>query len=710
MEINGVTIQMLPAASGDCIYLEFPDPDFRILIDGGYAKTYHKYLKKFLLKLAAEGKRLNLIVVTHIDDDHISGIRALLKENGDSRNPKIIEIDEIWFNSLNQCITSRNTEQGMSFAVKIILKSMCSTDIDFECEYKKQNISYTNGKNLAELIQAGGYRWNASVVNNLVSKGQIVQFGDLKITILNPGIETLTKMGKKWLYHLKQINSNNIEITRDPLFDAAFEGFLLNNEKNIEFKQENISYSSEDLDWLDKYAEYKDIEMDSKITNCSSIAILIDYKDIKMLFPGDSPIQLFENELPKILDVIKLPHHGSAKNISLEFIKNTKVKYYLLSTDGKRYIDHPGKAVIANIIKNTGNNTELIKNYEIKFLGELLWSKLNEDTQLPDLEQYYFFVFMKWPHPEEIDPLERIKKSFISEKVSSKWKEDIRGRNFTEISYWEQLAVWNRYYVDEWSAKEKEWFLELFIGCCSDMVKYWKESKFDFQFTFSKWHMKMMIRAIASFGRNGWKGVNPVQSKKLCTLLKEFYDEGIYSWEVEAMFLADEKVPAFMNEMLELMYETESDMVFSATMAVEKCLETIMDQQLKENTLLELFNLIKARKEPGLEYFLMIIHNIFYRTNSRFPSKIMKGVSQVLRLVEKYTRINFQISTQEEFKENIKVRKQCATLAFLVYRFENTFYEGQHCPEVEEWKNICTGEKAENEFAEVKNCWLLPEL
>lgn len=352
---------------------------------------------------------------------------------------------------------------------------------------------------------------------------------------------------------------------------------------------------------------------------------------------------------------------------------------------------------------------KLTKEQEVAF-GELLWSKLNEDTQLPDLEQYYFFVFMKWPHPEEIDPLKRIKKSFISEKVSSKWKEDIRGRNFTEISYWEQLAVWNRYYVDEWSAKEKKWFLELFIDCCSDMVKYWKESKFDFQFTFSKWHMKMMIRAIASFGRNGWKGVNPVQSKKLCTLLKEFYDEGIYSWEVEAMFLADEKVPAFMNEMLELMYETESDMVFSATMAVEKCLETIMDQQLKENTLLELFNLIKARKEPGLEYFLMIIHNIFYRTNSRFPSKIMKGVSQVLRLVEKYTRINFQTSTQEEFKENIKVRKQCATLAFLVYRFENTFYEGQHCPEVEEWKNICTGEKAENEFAEVKNCWLLPEL
>lgn len=335
-----------------------------------------------------------------------------------------------------------------------------------------------------------------------------------------------------------------------------------------------------------------------------------------------------------------------------------------------------------------------------------IWDTLNSHSDLKEKNKNKWFTVGLYLLENYRQNMDEEKWNSICDLLKPCTNFIVDGKYYLKL---EEILM-NRYYVDEWSAKEKEWFLELFIGCCSDMVKYWKESKYDFQFTFSKWHMKMMIRAIASFGRNGWKGTNPVQSKKLCTLLKEFYDEGIYSWEVEAMFLADEKVPAFMNEMLELMYETESDMVFSATMAVEKCLETIMDQQLKENTLLELFNLIKARKEPGLEYFLMIIHNIFYRTNSRFPSKIMKGVSQVLRLVEKYTRINFQTSTQEEFKENIKVRKQCATLAFLVYRFENTFYEDQHCPEVEEWRDICTGEKSENEFAEVKNCWLLPEL
>ena len=162
-------------------------------------------------------------------------------------------------------------------------------------------------------------------------------------------------------------------LTKAILFDAAFEGFFLNNEIDVEIEQEEISYSDESSNWLDEYTENKETEMDSKTTNCSSIALLLEYKNLKMLFPGDSPIQLFENELPEEFDLIKLPHHGSVKNISLEFIKNTKVKYYLLSTDGNRY-GHPGKAVIANIIKHTENNTKLIKNYNVSLLAILLSS------------------------------------------------------------------------------------------------------------------------------------------------------------------------------------------------------------------------------------------------------------------------------------------------------------------------------------------------
>lgn len=54
--MNGICIQMLPAGSGDCIYIEFPDANFRMLIDGGYVKTYQDFLKDFLLKLKNNGK------------------------------------------------------------------------------------------------------------------------------------------------------------------------------------------------------------------------------------------------------------------------------------------------------------------------------------------------------------------------------------------------------------------------------------------------------------------------------------------------------------------------------------------------------------------------------------------------------------------------------------------------------------------------------
>ena len=60
--------------------------NYRILIDGGYAETYRKYLKKCLSELAVQGKKINLLIVTRIESDHIGGIQAFLKDNGLEKN------------------------------------------------------------------------------------------------------------------------------------------------------------------------------------------------------------------------------------------------------------------------------------------------------------------------------------------------------------------------------------------------------------------------------------------------------------------------------------------------------------------------------------------------------------------------------------------------------------------------------------------------
>jgi len=86
-----------------------------------------------------------------------------------------------------------------------------------------------------------------------------------------------------------------------------------------------------------------------------------------MLFPGDCPIQVFQEKLPGRIEVVKLPHHGSCANISRKFIQETQVTYYLLSTNGEKY-DHPSPCVIGSILRETPNRAKIVKNYEIEVL------------------------------------------------------------------------------------------------------------------------------------------------------------------------------------------------------------------------------------------------------------------------------------------------------------------------------------------------------
>ena len=67
-------IEMLPAAHGDCLWIEYGSGArvHRILIDGGPAHAYPA-LRERILHLPADARRFELLVITHIDADHIEG-------------------------------------------------------------------------------------------------------------------------------------------------------------------------------------------------------------------------------------------------------------------------------------------------------------------------------------------------------------------------------------------------------------------------------------------------------------------------------------------------------------------------------------------------------------------------------------------------------------------------------------------------------------
>ena len=106
-------IHILPANAGDCFLIEFNNNEC-ILIDTGFKETYYNYLKPLLIELKKIGKKITLLVITHIDKDHIGGAKRLLEENGDYTNPNIIKIENIWFNGFKNLVFQKKLSNNIN--------------------------------------------------------------------------------------------------------------------------------------------------------------------------------------------------------------------------------------------------------------------------------------------------------------------------------------------------------------------------------------------------------------------------------------------------------------------------------------------------------------------------------------------------------------------------------------------------------------------
>lgn len=113
----GLKIKALQAFHGDSILVSFSEDGKtrNILIDGGPGITYSKRpkaLKTEIEQILKRRENIDLLVVTHIDDDHIGGIIKLF-EYGEI-DPKIIK--EVWFNSGELISSFFDTDTGIGTA------------------------------------------------------------------------------------------------------------------------------------------------------------------------------------------------------------------------------------------------------------------------------------------------------------------------------------------------------------------------------------------------------------------------------------------------------------------------------------------------------------------------------------------------------------------------------------------------------------------
>lgn len=307
-------------------------------------------------------------MITHIDNDHINGIKAFLKENGDADNPQIIGVDEVWYNGFFHMNTREVQSGEVPYYLKEIMQSMILTNHEVT-ENGTEEIGVSQGNALSKLLLDGGYHWNFAFHNKAVSTefGKCFQLcSKLKLTLLNPGQEQLQELANYWIGELRKTIKNFV-ICENRLYSEAFESYMQWENDDSDTRMEDISFSAVCHNW-EQLAEMPEVEIDASKTNRSSIAFMLEYEEMKLLFPGDCPIQLIMEELPNQIDFVKLPHHGSNRDVCYEFLNNTQVSYYLLSTDGKKF-GHPSKNVIANILYKSIGSPVILKNYMISFMN-----------------------------------------------------------------------------------------------------------------------------------------------------------------------------------------------------------------------------------------------------------------------------------------------------------------------------------------------------
>jgi len=369
-------IEMFPAENGDSFLIRL-DNKKNIMVDMGYIDTYKTYIKKRLMEIKKENQCIDLLIITHIDEDHIEGAIEFLRENGNAENPNIIEIKEIWHNSYRHMQFEKEKVSSISRFEKNCLEEIKLSNSRACRKESKEDVfvSAKQGSTLAGYLYGLGYvntRWNASFNYesvNLDNKNEII-LGDIKIYILSPDTKKLSDLAKLWFEKLLKMDIG-FSISNEEIFDDAYEVYIKNLKTVIDVDEsKDISYVSKDLNMLMGKA-IKQKEKDKSKSNGASISFILEYKEKKLLFLADSHEDIILNNLERYknsgkslaFDVVKVSHHGSLKN-NFRWIEQIKSKRYLISTNGKKH-DHPNIEVLAKILQCNGNKKTFYFNYPV---------------------------------------------------------------------------------------------------------------------------------------------------------------------------------------------------------------------------------------------------------------------------------------------------------------------------------------------------------
>ena len=346
-------LTLLPSDKGDCMLLEATDAKkTTILVDGGMPDSYVRHVRDFLGKWRAANKRpLDLVYVSHIDQDHIAGVLQLMndlvdwrvfrfhKKNGDQPDepdfPEPPEINRLWHNAFHDMVGENAGEISSMLAASAAQLANSSNPASLEIASAYQAIAASVPEAIKLSRRVSPQQLNIPLNKEFGKKLAMrrsppkpIQLNGPKspaIRVLGPSKEDLENFRVKWNAWLNdKKNKANLAKTRK---------FL--KEEDQRFDNGIAAAVDPDEDLGDRGLVTEE--------NLASLMLMVQHDEQTILLTGDGHYKdvvdgLKHNGLLKQhgvhVDVLKIQHHGSEHNFKREFAQLVTADHYVFCGNG----------------------------------------------------------------------------------------------------------------------------------------------------------------------------------------------------------------------------------------------------------------------------------------------------------------------------------------------------------------------------------------
>lgn len=355
-------IRIFQSDKGDCLLLEGSDGT-HLLCDGGMSSSMRSVVRKELGKLRSQNIKLEYVYVSHIDQDHISGVLALLEDElawrlydhhkvaGTPKPkptfPRPPEMGGIWHNAFRDQV-GENSDRVEDLLATASSTFLATGDPDLRLigsQYQQIALSIGEALKVSRLASADLLKIPTNVLPGTSGPAKLLMarknqpsfaVGSMTFTIIGPRSKELEDLKKGWNTWLESV-----------------EGEKAVSRLRQEIKEKIDAFGTAG----GVAAAWNGIPSYKGVTppNVASLMFMVDENGKRLLLTGDSHGHMIVDGLKSTglltndcihVDVLKVQHHGATANLDSDFAKQVSADHYIFCGNGEhgnpeiKVIDH----------------------------------------------------------------------------------------------------------------------------------------------------------------------------------------------------------------------------------------------------------------------------------------------------------------------------------------------------------------------------------